>query len=70
MRPKAQVLEEAYDHLVLDSILWAHGGSHQVTAVSPLTERGTTYVRPVRELGAGNGPLPPFVAPKMTPRGS
>ena len=28
----------------------------QVTAVSPLTERGFTYVRSVRELGAGNSP--------------
>ncbi len=28
-----------------------------VTALSPLTERGFTYVRWVRELGAGNGPL-------------
>ncbi len=27
-----------------------------MTPVSPLTERGFTYVRSVRELGAGNGP--------------
>ncbi len=32
----------------------------QVTAVSPLTEREFTYVRSVRELGTGNGPLSPF----------
>ncbi len=32
----------------------------QVTAVSPLTEKEFTYVRSVRELGAGNGPLSPF----------
>ncbi len=32
----------------------------KVTAVSPLTERGLTYDRSVRELGAGNGPLSPF----------
>ncbi len=34
----------------------------QVTAVSPLTEREFTYVRSVRELGAGNGPLLLFCA--------
>ncbi len=35
--------------------------SGQVTAVSPLTEKEFTYVRSVRELGAGNGPLSPFL---------
>ncbi len=29
--------------------------------MSPLTERGFTYVRSVRELGAGNGPPFPFL---------
>ena len=36
----------------------SHG---QVTAVSPLTEKGFTYVRSVRELGAANGPPSPFL---------
>ncbi len=35
--------------------------SGQVTAVSPLTETGSTYVRSVRELGVSNGPLSPFL---------
>ena len=36
------------------------GSEVQVTPVSPRTEKGFTYVRPVRELGAGNGPLSPL----------
>ncbi len=34
----------------------------QVTAVSPLTERDSTYVRSVRDLGVGKGPTFPFLS--------
>jgi hypothetical protein len=37
----------------------------QVTAVSPLTETGLTYVQSVRELGAGNGCLLLFCTSHM-----
>ncbi len=37
----------------------------QVTAVSPLTERDSTYVRSVVEFGAGDGPLTPFSTPAL-----
>ena len=39
----------------------------RVTSVGPLTERGFTYVRSVRELGAGDGPLPFFDSSDLAP---